>query len=512
MSDEHDAWDDGFDTDRHDHEEGSGRQSRHLRDLEELIQGESYLHHSLREDIRVWVLATRDGWGRLDAAFPAMLDALAEAPEVDVEAHRTAGDALVAAVAHLPHDEIDHEAYRPYFYAAVTGCTISALHVAKAAMHLAMMPRIDGRPRRGLVKAALGWLAVAVPTESINPASRQFRSAPRLRSGRLAGVAMGWLTDKPYDRPPEEVTSGADPFPRRGDQVKPSPDGGLIVIRAVGNPDTSSGGRVLDDLRPVLGVALPLTRVQAVSQVRMTLTGEFPHFGRIIDAILDDVEKHDSTWFKPVLLVGGPGTGKSRFAMLCLEELRLTPVTYNCAGVSDASLAGTARRWESTEPSVPLSRILATRTANPGVVLDEVDKASTARRNGSLLDALLGLLERQTAAAWLDPYVQAEVDLSGVCWIATANSQEEMSGPLRDRFRVFQVPAPGPEHLEQIANGLIRTAVTARGLDPTWARPLDGVELHGLMGVWRGGSIRMLSRYVQAVLDARERPHGSGGH
>lgn len=187
MSDEHDTWDDGFDADAHDDDETIG-QARRLLDLEELIRGRPYLRHSLKDDIREWVLATRDQWGRLDAALPSILDALTDAPGMDLVACRKAGDALVAATAHLPHDEMDHEAYRPYFHAAALGCTTSALHVAKAAMHLAMMPRIDGQPRRGLTKAALGWLAVAVPIGSTNPASRKFRSTPRLRSERMASV------------------------------------------------------------------------------------------------------------------------------------------------------------------------------------------------------------------------------------------------------------------------------------------------------------------------------------
>ena len=121
---------------------------------------------------------------------------------------------------------------------------------------------------------------------------------------------------------------------------------------------------------------------------------------------------------------------------------------------------------------------------------------------------MLALLERQTARSYLDPYVQAEVDLSHVNWIATANSVEDIPRPVRDRFRIVRVPAPGAAHLVPLVQALMRDALVERGLDPAWARPLDGTELDMLAGVWGGGSLRRLSRYVGAILEARDRPHG----
>ena len=60
-----------------------------------------------------------------------------------------------------------------------------------------------------------------------------------------------------------------------------------------------------------------------------------------------------------------------------------------------------------------------------------------------------------------------------------------------------------------MSQALMRSLVVERGLDPLWAQPLDGTELCVLAEVWAGGSLRALSRYVTAILDVRDRPHGA---
>lgn len=76
--------------------------------------------------------------------------------------------------------------------------------------------------------------------------------------------------------------------------------------------------------------------------------------------------------------------------------------------------------------------------------------------NGSLADALLGLLDPQVAPRWRDPFIEVPVDLSGVIWLATVNDIGGLPRSLRDRFLVVSFPAPGPEHLACLARRLLR--------------------------------------------------------
>jgi ATP-dependent Lon protease len=150
-----------------------------------------------------------------------------------------------------------------------------------------------------------------------------------------------------------------------------------------------------------------------------------------------------------------------------------------------------------------LSLVRRYRCASPGVILDELEKVATSAHNGNLLDAILALLERETAAAWVDPYAQARADLSHVVWLGTANSIDRLPRPLLDRCRVLQFPDPGPDHLETLATRLLQRMVADSGLDERWARPFSGIEMDALARHWSGGSLRALERLVEVVFNAR---------
>lgn len=214
---------------------------------------------------------------------------------------------------------------------------------------------------------------------------------------------------------------------------------------------------------------------------------------------------------RPVLIVGPPGTGKSRFARRVGELLGLPTLVIPAAGAHDNMLlTGTARGYGTCRPSHLLSFIAENQVANPLVVVDEIDKVTANSQWGSLLDSLHEFLEPENAAHWTDQFLLGEADLSCVSWIATANRLDPLPASLRSRFRVIEVGPPGPDDLGPLLHSACREAAAGMGLGESLA-PLFGE------GEWRwlervATTPRRARRAVEELLalkirDAAEHPH-----
>lgn len=149
--------------------------------------------------------------------------------------------------------------------------------------------------------------------------------------------------------------------------------------------------------------------------------------------------------FKPVLLVGSPGVGKSHMARRLAGGLGLPFTSLDVGTGAEAwKLTGLTRGWSSAHPGRVLETILENRIGNPVVVLDELDKAVMKNRTTAnavdVCTGLLGLLEPISSKAWECPYFQIQFDMSHVNWIVTANTTRGIPEPLLSRFDVVHVP------------------------------------------------------------------------
>jgi hypothetical protein len=220
--------------------------------------------------------------------------------------------------------------------------------------------------------------------------------------------------------------------------------GELIVITQPIPPANDRSDNELikqfEPLRQPVSVGRMPTPAQ-IDEMLRTLANEFPWAPDVIERleemlILPSRLGVQQLILRPVLLVGPPGSGKSRLCRRLADLLGWPYMPIACGGSGDIKqLSGTARGWASGEPMPLLRTMLTHRTASVFCLLDEVDKAAdTASRSPPLMSLLLGLLEPETAARYRDGYLQVPCDLSRVAFWSTANSLSAVPEALQSRL------------------------------------------------------------------------------
>ena len=204
----------------------------------------------------------------------------------------------------------------------------------------------------------------------------------------------------------------------------------------------------------------------------------------------------------PLLLLGPPGVGKTRFVRR-LSELSGVPYRLvNAGGSSDnRDFAGTARGWGTAKPARITEILRETEVANPLVLIDEVDKAGGGDRNGRIQAPLLTMLEPETRARFYDEALGTNVDLSYVNWIITANDISALGQPLLSRVRLVRMPHPPAEHANRIVATIIADVGQLRGW-PEDALPELEPEVRSALiaAVQRGMSPRRLNTVLEEIL------------
>jgi hypothetical protein len=283
------------------------------------------------------------------------------------------------------------------------------------------------------------------------------------------------------------------------------PRDGVIVIPAIGGMKKTSGGQeIAYEFKNVVGKKLPLFRVPPLAVVRKNLLAEYPYAERVIDVLMSDLVGRDDLFFRPTLIIGNPGSGKSRLILRIGQELNAYVGRYDGAGSGDNAFGGTARRWYSGEPCWPINVIRAAGHANPIMQIDEIEKSAKSRRNGSLVHALLPMIERESGKFFPDPYLECDCDISHVSYLLTGNDDTGLPAPLRDRLRILRMPSMGPEHIKTVADSIVAAIAKERGLDCQWFSGLDADEAEIAQRLLGDGSIRRLQKIVEKLIAARD--------
>jgi hypothetical protein len=254
----------------------------------------------------------------------------------------------------------------------------------------------------------------------------------------------------------EETEKVADVHP--GESAQPN----LKILEAIGDSESREGMAIKKAYKtlllplPLKGGSLDPNLLDAVLRL------EFPWMGDAISRIVGDfrLRRHlGIPWlkFRPILLLGKPGVGKTRFARRLAELMGVGHGAVSASGSADnRALQGTARGWSSAQPALPILIMMNSNSANPVILVDEIDKTAPDGRNGDIRATLLSMLEIETARNWYDEALLAKCDLSQISWILTANSLSHVPGPLLFRLAVIEVGEPTQADFDTILEGVLR--------------------------------------------------------
>ncbi|KAK4336937.1 hypothetical protein RND71_044091 [Anisodus tanguticus] len=233
---------------------------------------------------------------------------------------------------------------------------------------------------------------------------------------------------------------------------------------------------------------------------------EKDHYG------MDDVKKRilefiavsnlkGSTQGKIICFLGPPGVGKTSIAKSIAQALNREYFRFSVGGMTDvAEIKGHRRTYVGAMPGKLVQCLKKTKTENPLVLIDEIDKIGRGYQ-GDPSSALLELLDPEQNANFLDHYLDVTIDLSKVLFICTANQIDTIPEPLRDRMEIIDVSGYVAEEKLNIAKQyLIPTAMKLTGVTEDKFKISDD-SLNNLIKFYcRESGVRNLQKHIEKIL------------
>ena len=233
---------------------------------------------------------------------------------------------------------------------------------------------------------------------------------------------------------------------------------------------------------------------------------EEDHYGledvkkRILEFIAVSLLK-GSVQGKIVCLCGPPGVGKTSIAKSIARSLDREFFRFSVGGLSDvAELKGHRRTYVGAMPGKAVQALKKTKTENPLILIDEIDKMGRGWQ-GDPTAALLEMLDPEQNNTFLDHYLDVPVDLSKVLFLCTANTLETIPEPLRDRMEIIDISGYVAEEKLKIAQQYLLPQVS----ELTGLKLDDGIIIQEealnklIKSYCRESGVRNLRKHIEKI-------------